>query len=103
MPMLPLFNPDGPQHPRLRHRLVLRWDCAVVDGLVTQEDKEPGKTSAAHVYPKSVRPWFLVDNEGGNEGANVGREDDGARPDVDLAWMLVEKEEVADPHKATLC
>lgn len=64
------------------------------------QDPTEGGEAAIHL----VLSWlgYLVDNECCDDGLKLWRDDDGARPDIDLTRVLVEEEYVLNEHQTAL-
>ena len=64
------------------------------------QDPTEGGEAAIHL----VLSWlgYLVDNECCDDGLKLWRDDDGAKPDIDLTRVLVEEEYVLNEHQTAL-
>ena len=103
MPALPLLHPNQTHDATLGWDLRGRFNATIINGFVHEaDDEEPGESREARVDPEDVGPGFLVDDEGCDEGADVGGDDCGAGPDVDFAGMFVEVEDILNVHEAAL-
>ena len=75
----------------------------VVYGFIHQaDDQEPAKGRQTGGNPVSVRPWHFVNHKSGDQWSNIGRNNDGAGPDVYFSGMLMEEEDILDDHQALL-
>lgn len=83
--------------------MLARRYSSVVICLVYEED-DGDETGSGHegVEGKGPLPFLGADDEGCEEGAEVGRKDDESCPDIDLSRMFVEEEHILDPHEPTL-
>lgn len=72
---------------------------AVKEGLVQEEDEEPADAGQDGADPESPWPGSSGHNERGDEWSQVGAQNDGELDVVDDSWMLVEEEEILDPHQ----
>ena len=79
--------------------MLLRRNRAVVQRLVHGKDQEEADAGQDGADAKGPAPGGARDDKGGDEGAKIGAEDDGELDNVDGARMLVEEEQVLDPHE----
>ena len=66
------------------------------------DDQEPAKSRQTGGDPVCVWPCHFVNHESGDQWSNVGRNDDGAGPDVYFSGVLMEEEDILDDHQALL-
>lgn len=100
---VPLLNANDPQDSRPALRLLTGRQLAIIVRLIEKgKDGSDANTRHDSIETKCPLPFLRVDDECGEEGAEVGREDDEGSPDVDFASVLVEEEHVFDEHETTL-
>ena len=100
----PLLDADHAHEAGPARWLLASGNAPVVESFVEEEDDgdetQPGLDA---VQTESPLPFLGGDDEGGEEGAEVGGEHDEGGPDVDFARVLVQVEEIFDEHETTLC
>ena len=72
---------------------------AVKVGLIQEEDKEPGNASENSTDPETPAPSRLEHNERGDERPQIRAQDHKELNVIDNSRMLVEEEEILDPHQ----
>jgi hypothetical protein len=86
LPALPLLDAYQSQPARFGHRLLGGWDVSVVEGFIDEKgytDEADGCHDGEE--PETPVPLRGVEDEGCEEGPEVGREDDKPGPDIDFA------------------
>ena len=73
----------------------------VKEGLVEEEDEEPADAGKDCAEPESPAPGGSGNNECGDEWAQVRAQNNRELNVIDDSWMLVEEEEIFDPHQGS--
>ena len=74
---------------------------SIKESLVEEEDEEPADAGKDCAKPESPAPGRSGNNECGDEWAKVRAQNDRELNVVDDSWMLVEEEEIFDPHQGS--
>ena len=74
---------------------------SIKESLVEEEDEEPADAGKDCAEPESPAPGRSGNNECGDKWAKVGAQNDRELNVVDDTWMLVEEEEIFDPHQGS--
>ena len=73
----------------------------VEQSLIQEENKNQTHTRKDRAYPKSPSPAHTRHDEGSDQGTEVWAEDNGELHIVDDLGMLVEEEQILDPHQSS--
>ena len=120
MPISPLLDADEPEHSRLSRRSFVDWDITIIERFIhDNHDRDQANRVDASCDPESQRPCMFPEDEPSYKGSQIRGDDDAPGPDVDFPTRtkkslvaherttqylrtFVEKEQIVDPHQATL-